>query len=118
LISVEACDAARFSMFVSEEMRAWPCSFMAELCQGHAVTNNTLQEIWQKGSLFVQMRRTLSPARCGRCSASRHCMSGCPLFPEINICSCEIKQTSVRTAMRKTGGNSAQDSHDAPLGQT
>ncbi len=46
LTSVQACDAARFSMFVSEEMRAYPCSFMARLYEGHEVTSTNLQQIW------------------------------------------------------------------------
>jgi radical SAM protein with 4Fe4S-binding SPASM domain len=105
LTSVEACDAARFSMFVSEEMRAYPCSFMAELCEGHEVTSTNLQQIWQGGDLFVQMRESLSPRRCGKCSASLHCMSGCPLFPEINICKSVIEETNLISDMDGDGVN-------------
>jgi len=97
--SVEACDSARFSMFVSERMQAYPCSFMTELCEGHKVTSKNLQDIWRHGPLFTKMRESLSPSRCGRCSSGGRCMSGCPLFPEINICDSTLEKTSVRAAM-------------------
>ena len=114
LISVEACDAARFSMFVSEEMRAYPCSFMADLCEGHLVTTTNLQEIWQQGNLFVEMRRSLSPSRCGRCNVATHCMSGCPLFPEINICRPVVEETRVQKAMRRRGDDLIEFAPTAP----
>jgi len=88
-------------MFVSEQMRAYPCSFMTELCEGHEIADSNLQEIWQKGELFVEMRESLSPTRCRNCRASPYCMSGCPLFPEINICDSVIEETAVRKAMRE-----------------
>jgi radical SAM protein with 4Fe4S-binding SPASM domain len=111
--SVESCDAARFSMFVSEKMMAYPCSFMAELCDGHLVTDSNLQEIWQQGKLFVEMRRSLSPLRCNGCTAAIHCMSGCPVFPEINICNSTIQKTAVQMAMKKTTCD-LQCSHTEP----
>lgn len=113
LISVEACDAARFSMFVSEEMKAYPCSFMAELCDGHFVTNDNLQEIWQEGELFVEMRKSLSPLRCGRCEVAAHCMCGCPVFPQINICSSVVEETPIRKAMNDIS-HDLPHSHSAP----
>ena len=100
LTSVEACDAARFSMFVSENMQAYPCSFMAELCEGHKVTATNLQNIWMNGKLFTMMRKSLSKHRCNNCSLSEHCMSGCPLFPDINICDSSVEETDVQIAIR------------------
>ena len=98
--SVEACDSGRFSMFVSEKMEAYPCSFMSELCNGHPVNDNNLRDIWQNGELFVKMRQSLAPSRCGNCSLGNQCMSGCPLFPEINICQSNQETTSIGSKLK------------------
>jgi len=98
-LSLDPCDSARFSMFVSERMQAYPCSFMAELCEGHPVTDDNLVDIWRNGELFVRMRESLSPTRCGGCASGGACMSGCPLFPEMNICNSNQFESPVRAAM-------------------
>jgi len=86
--SLEPCDAGRFSMFVSETMRAFPCSFMAELCEGHDVRSRGLLEVWRDGSLFRKFRERLVPASCGGRTDGQSCLGGCHLFPEINFCEC------------------------------
>lgn len=101
LRSVEGCDSGRFSMFVSENMEAYPCSFMSELCSGHPVTDTNLREIWQTGELFVKMRESLSPKRCGNCHSGNQCMSGCPLFPEINICGSRQDTTTIGAKLER-----------------
>jgi len=98
--SIEACDSARFSMFVSERLRAYPCSFMAELCEGHLVTSHNLQDIWHHSELFVRMRDSLVTGRCSNCHSSGSCLSGCPLFPEMNFCGTVETPSPVRTAMQ------------------
>lgn len=83
---VGACESARFTMFISEQMRAYPCSFMTSLCDGDLVESNNLLDIWQRGEQFVAMRQSLVPGKCTDCRLSESCLGGCPLFPEIDFC--------------------------------
>lgn len=98
-----ACESGRFSMFVSEWMQAYPCSFMAELCGGHTVTPDNLLDIWRRGELFVAMRQSLLAERCTNCHLSGACLSGCPLFPEINFCHSACVPSPVQIAIRRLG---------------
>jgi len=93
--SIEPCDAARFSMFVSEHLEAHPCSFMAELRQGAQLKPHGLLHVWQTDPMFRQFRGHLQPSECGRQSSSPDCLGGCHLFPEINFCQCGQQKRSV-----------------------
>lgn len=99
--TVGACEASRFSMFVSERMRAYPCSFMADLCVGELVMADNLLDIWQRDKLFVAMRQSLTAGRCTNCCQSKVCLSGCPLFPEMNFCRSESDLSPVRVTMHE-----------------
>lgn len=85
-ICYDGCDAGRFSMFVSEDMRMYPCSFMAETeSQGIPIVEDNMQEAWRSSELFEMFRRTL--ARDGhqeQRARSQH-QRGCPVFPEIDL---------------------------------
>jgi radical SAM protein with 4Fe4S-binding SPASM domain len=82
----DACEAARFSMYVSETMRAYPCSFMEPLYEGVPLTGGNLLEIWQEAPLFQQIRKELKHPPCQGGSCVAICRGGCPIFPEINLC--------------------------------
>jgi len=86
-ISIEGCDAGRFSLFVSERMEVFPCSFMVEAgYPGIPLRNTSISEIWKNHLVFRRMRGKHSENMCPFCPKARHCLSGCPLFPEINLC--------------------------------
>ncbi|MBI5569627.1 MAG: radical SAM protein [Desulfomonile tiedjei] len=85
-VSYEACDAGRFTMYVSETLRAYPCSFMETDYEGIPVTKSNMIEIWRNSALFREIRRRLSQPPCHRCSHLELCKGGCPAFPEINLC--------------------------------
>jgi len=82
----DACEAARFSMFISEDSLAFPCSFMEPNSDGIPVDAENLQQIWQTGQSFSRMRQNLFNPRCTDCQHASVCMGGCPLFPSINLC--------------------------------
>jgi radical SAM protein with 4Fe4S-binding SPASM domain len=85
--SLEGCDAGRFSLFVSEQMEVFPCSFMVEAgYQGASLRNMSLIEIWRKHPIFRKIRDKHLNRGCGSCTTSAHCLGGCPLFPEMNLC--------------------------------
>jgi radical SAM protein with 4Fe4S-binding SPASM domain len=85
-ISYDACEAARFSMYISETLQAYPCSFMESTSEGISLTGGNLLGIWQDSPLFRDFRQRLSQPACGSCEALDLCKGGCPVFPDINLC--------------------------------
>ncbi len=82
----DACEAARFSMFISEKSLAYPCSFMEAAAVGERVTDSNLRPIWQRSALFKHFRDTLLGPHCPACPKKSICMGGCPVYPEVNLC--------------------------------
>lgn len=86
-ISIEGCDAGRFSLFVSEKMEVYPCSFMVEAgYHGIPLKGSSLGEIWRNHAGFRRIRAKHAEKGCADCKTPQHCLSGCPLFPEMNLC--------------------------------
>jgi radical SAM protein with 4Fe4S-binding SPASM domain len=86
-ISLEGCDAGRFSLFVSERMEAFPCSFMVEAgYSGVSLRSTTLADIWKHHLSFEAIRRKHQKGGCSDCKTQSECLSGCPLFPQMNLC--------------------------------
>lgn len=83
----DACEAARFSMFVSEELMMYPCSFMVEKFRGIPVTENNILGTWRHDKIFCEMRSRSLPIECSACAKRHLCLGGCPILPEINLCS-------------------------------
>ncbi len=84
---VDACDAARFSMYVSEDLKVYPCSFQGGLAKGNQLDDDTtLLDIWTKSQNMKSFRSYFSSKRCGGCSHRSTCMNGCPLFEELVVC--------------------------------
>ena len=85
-IVAESCEAARFSCFIREDMKMFPCSFMAENDNGGDLRARPLIEIWRNNPVFKAFRNTTVPAKCSRCPHLPLCKGGCQLFPQINFC--------------------------------
>lgn len=86
-ISLEGCDAGRFSLFVSEKMEVYPCSYMVESgYSGIPINGSSLSEIWRNSDGFRQFRAKHAEDGCADCITPRQCLSGCPLFPQMNLC--------------------------------
>lgn len=84
---VDACDAGRFSMYVSESLKVYPCSFQSSLVEGDQwASDTTLLDIWTKSRTMKAFRSYFSSDRCGKCNHRLACMNGCPLFDEIVVC--------------------------------
>jgi radical SAM protein with 4Fe4S-binding SPASM domain len=86
-ILYDGCDAGRFSMFISENMEMYPCSFMVADYDGIPIRDDNMLENWQSGVLFAQIRKTLATGRRQSCAYASVCLGGCPVFEEINLCS-------------------------------
>ena len=85
-VLVEPCEAARFSAFISEDMKMYPCSFMVGNEKCGNLRKDSLREVWRNNVLFNQYRSDVLPERCSKCAFSDVCKGGCRLFDEINFC--------------------------------
>jgi radical SAM protein with 4Fe4S-binding SPASM domain len=86
-VSYEACDAGRFSMFISEHGQMYPCSFTVEAgFKGARFTGGNISDYWRYDSEMMGVRRKLENSVCDACRASKQCYGGCPAFPSVNLC--------------------------------
>ena len=85
-VLIEPCEAARFSVFISEDMKMYPCSFMVGKDWYGDLRKDSLIDIWQKNEHFVRFREDAMPVKCESCAISEACKGGCRLFDEINFC--------------------------------
>lgn len=84
---IERCEAGRFSMYISEDMKLYPCSFMINKVEGVPITKDNIQNVWRYHISFIKMRELLHFHACQDCTAQNVCFGGCPIYPEINMCS-------------------------------
>lgn len=82
----DGCDAGRFSMFISEDMRAYPCSFMVNTYSGAGLENKTILEAWTTDDEFIKIRQRSLNEKCGKCPKKVICLGGCPTWESINLC--------------------------------
>jgi len=86
-VMVDACDAGRFSMYVSEDLKVYPCSFQSGLDDGDQLDDKTsLLDIWTRSPNMDAFRRYFSSDRCGGCNHKSTCMNGCPIFDQLVVC--------------------------------
>ena len=83
---VESCEAAKFSAFISEDLRMYPCSFMVNTDRYGDLRQNSLLEIWRNNRYFQAMRNTLLRSECTSCPHFPECQGGCTFLPQINLC--------------------------------
>ncbi len=84
---VDACDAGRFSLYVSEDLKVFPCSFQSGLVEGDKLSDETsLLDIWQTSENVRSFRSYFASSRCGGCLHKKNCMNGCPIFDQLVVC--------------------------------
>lgn len=84
---IEPCEAARFSMFISEDMKMYPCSFMIDEIEGVDIRNKNIKEIWTNNEVFNRIRERIKHNPCEqKCEYFKECMGGCPVFDDIILC--------------------------------
>lgn len=82
----EGCDAGRFSAYVDEDLRMFPCSFMTNTDWFDSLKNKSMKEIWQDGEFFKKYRNRIINNDCNSCSLQSVCMGGCPFIEELSLC--------------------------------
>lgn len=85
-VFLESCEAARFSAFISEDMKMYPCSFMVNTDIYANLREISLKEIWQESEAFNNYRKSMQTHACKECDFLHICNGGCRVFPKINMC--------------------------------
>lgn len=83
---IESCEAARFSAFISEDLKMYPCSFMANTDMCGDLHQSSMLEIWQTHPSFVNHRDKIKNNTCSGCKHRNICNGGCLFMQEINQC--------------------------------
>ena len=82
--SVDTCEGARYSMYISSDMVAVPCSFDQKHRFGNDLRSMTIKESWDSPK-FSAFRDSMRHS-CNGCKQHDICKSGCPLEPSIVLC--------------------------------
>ena len=82
--SIDTCEGARFSAYISPSMVMTPCSFDQSFSYGVSLNNTTIKDAWN--SLAFNAFRSHLFNACPSCPKRRACYGGCPLTPQIVLC--------------------------------
>jgi len=81
--SIEACEAGRFSAYVSNDFKLIPCSFEKDPAYAVSLRDHTLLEAWN--SLAFDEFRSKHQGECQQCPQHHRC-GACPIVPSISLC--------------------------------
>ena len=83
--SIDTCEGARWSAYITSDMKMLPCSFDNQNRRWEVdLRENSIQEAWDS-EVFEDFRNRLRNA-CPNCEKRAMCMGGCPICPEIVLC--------------------------------
>ena len=86
--SIDTCEAARWSMYITPDMYALPCSFdnqdMRYAVKLEQSDINCIEHAWESTE-FNEIREKFKQ-RCPGCAKRQMCLGGCPLISQINLC--------------------------------
>ena len=85
--SVDFCEAGRFSAFISEDMKMYPCSFMINKIEGEDLHIKDIENVWNNGQDFKLVREKINNNHCNKCKYLNICHGGCGFF-DINSKDC------------------------------
>lgn len=83
---IESCEAARFSAFIAEDLKMYPCSFMVGSDNYGDLNSESLLDVWQTNQVFELHRERIKQNKCYNCIHQSLCNGGCVFMPEINQC--------------------------------
>lgn len=84
-VSIDACEASTFSMYIDSRMNCYPCSFgIWNNKKPETLREKTLRDIWN-GKQFSLFRDHMKE-KCTMCSMAPLCHTGCRLGLSIDLC--------------------------------
>ena len=88
--SFDTCEGGRWSMYITSDMKAIPCSFdNQELKWAYDISSDTIQNAWNSEQ-FENFRNHFKNS-CQGCNQRCQCRGGCPIRREIVLCEREEK---------------------------
>lgn len=82
LESIDTCEAGRWSMYISSDMLAMPCSFDNDgNCWSYNVEEDSIASAQKSNDFRDQFKKV-----CPTCKKRELCLGGCPIVPEIVLC--------------------------------
>lgn len=88
--SIDTCEGGRYSMYITSDMIAIPCSFdNQELKWGFNLSNKTIKDAWNSEQ-FESFRNHFKNS-CSNCKQKDICMGGCPIRRQIVLCNRDEK---------------------------
>lgn len=85
MASTDACEAGRFSCYITPDFKLLPCSFDNQKEKWAVDLNkNSIQKAWDSKP-FEEFRNHLRFS-CKSCDQREYCMGGCPIVNEITLC--------------------------------
>jgi radical SAM protein with 4Fe4S-binding SPASM domain len=83
--SLDTCEGARWSAYITPNMKMLPCSFdNQKQCWAVDLRKYSIKEAWDS-DVFENFRKHFKSA-CPNCSKRSVCMGGCPITPEVVLC--------------------------------
>lgn len=86
----DTCEAARYSAYITPDMKILPCSFEQENMWAVDLKKFTIEEAWNSKE-FEQFRNIQKNA-CTSCNKRELCLGGCPIKSEIVLCETKLSQ--------------------------
>lgn len=83
--SFDTCEGGRWSMYITSDMKALPCSFdNQDLKWAYDISNDSIQNAWDSEQ-FESFRNHFRNS-CPGCSRREECRGGCPIRRGIVLC--------------------------------
>ena len=85
LRSIEPCESGRFSCYISESNKMYPCSFIQDERFSYSLDGHSIEDVWnsEKFDRFLCLGEA---AECRKCIYLSDCRGGCPGIVSINQC--------------------------------
>lgn len=88
--SIDSCEGGRYSMYITADMKALPCSFdNQEMMWAYDISNDTIMNAWNSEQ-FNDFRAHFHNS-CPSCPSRTSCYGGCPIRRSTVVCARDCK---------------------------
>lgn len=84
----ETCESARFSIFITRDLKTMPCSFLKASKNPPDLHKTRLSTVWREDELFTNHRNSMikTNSECIGCKKHDQCLGGCTAMKDIVMC--------------------------------